>query len=299
MLRYYCLMQKTRFHIDTYLSPQETFHFARKQLARRYPSKAHDHDYFEVFVIESGKAAHWINGVTQTLEAGQLTFVRPGDTHAFCADRRLGCQIINVMFRAETAAHLASRYYDTIGGRFFDASGPLPELHTLGPVRFARAVTVAEQLQTAERSLARIEEFLLTLMNRVAHVSSGVSASTPRWFAEACSAALSPEIFRRGAPGLVEAAGRSHEHVCRTCKTVTGFTPSQYVNRIRIEHAAQMLRSTEVSAEDILEGCGFENVSYFYRLFRRQIGLTPRAYRLVNDRDPFQQAQQTDHSGLS
>ncbi|MEM1400490.1 MAG: helix-turn-helix transcriptional regulator, partial [Pseudomonadota bacterium] len=217
-------------------------------------------------------------------------FMRPSDVHAFCADRKVGCQIINVMFRMETADHLATRYSETIGGRFFDADTALPELHTLGPARFARAVAVAEQLQTAERSLARIEEFLLVLMNRVAHASSGVNASTPQWFAEACSAALSPEIFRRGAPGLVEAAGRSHEHVCRTCKAVTGFTPSEYVNRIRIEHAAQLLRSTEVSVEDIIDGCGFENVSYFYRLFRRQIGVTPRAYRLANDRDPFQPA---------
>ena len=282
-------MQSTRFYIDSYLSPDEAFHFARKQLARRYPDKAHDHDYFEVFLLESGKTAHWINGVTQSLEAGQLIFIRPGDVHAFSADRKIGCQIINVMFRIETAAHLAARYHATIGGRFFDAASPLPELHALGPARFARAVTMAEQLQTADRSLARIEEFLLALMNRVAHVTSGVTATTPRWFTEACSAALSPEVFRRGASGLVDAAGRSQEHVCRTCKAVTGVTPSEYVNRIRIDHAARMLRGTEVTVDEVIAGCGFENVSYFYRLFRKQIGMTPRAYRLANDRNPFQE----------
>lgn len=287
-------MQQTRFLIDRYISGDEAFHFARKELAKRYPEAAHDHDYFEVFLIENGRTAHWINGVTQTLEAGQLMFVRPGDVHAFCADRAEGCQIINVMFRIETAAHLAARYTDTLGGRFFNANGTLPELHTLGPARFARAVTMAEQLQTAARSLARIEEFLLALVNRIAHSSSGVTAATPRWFAKACSAALSPEIFRQGATGLVEAAGRSHEHVCRTCKAVTGFTPSEYVNRIRIEYAAQMLRSTEVPLDYIIDGCGFENVSYFYRLFRKQIGMTPRAYRNINDRNPFQQFEKPE-----
>ncbi|SFS21336.1 helix-turn-helix transcriptional regulator [Yoonia litorea] len=281
-------MQTTRFYIDSYIAPREAFHFARKHLAKRYPERAHDHDYYEVFLIEHGTASHWINGVAQTLEAGQLMFMRPSDSHAFCANRKTGCQIINVMFREDTARHLVTRYGDTIAGRFFDASGPLPELHTLGPSRFARAITIAEQLQTAERSLARIEEFLLALINRVAHLPIGVSASTPRWFAAACSAALSPEIFRLGAPGLVAAAGRSHEHVCRTCKSVTGFTPSEYINRIRIEHAAQLLRSTETPVDEIIEGCGFENVSYFYRLFRKQIGMTPREYRVENDRDPFE-----------
>lgn len=282
-------MRKSTFYIDSYIHEGEAFHFARKELAKRFPEAAHDHDFFEVFLIESGRTTHWINGVSQTLEAGQLAFIRPSDVHAFRADRKLGCQIVNVMFRVETAAHLAGRYADTIAGRFFDHKDPLPDLHTLGPVRFARAVTVAEQLQTADRALARIEEFLLVLINRVAHPSSGSNAATPRWFAEACSAALSPEVFRKGGAGFITAAGRSHEHVCRTCKAITGYTPSEYVNRIRIEHAAQLLRSSETPVEQVIESCGFENVSYFYRLFRRQMGGTPKAYRQSYQRDPFQE----------
>lgn len=281
-------MRKTTFLIDTYIRPDEAFHFARKRLATRYPDRAHDHDYFEVFLIESGRTAHWINGVSQTLEPGQLAFVRPHDVHAFSADRSAGCQIINVMFRVETAAHLSSRYASTIGGRFFDAASDLPDLHTLGPARFARAINVAQQLQTAHRSLARIEEFLLVLTNRVADATSGVGNAAPRWFSEACSAAQSQDVFCRGAAGFIAAAGRSHEHVCRTCKTITGLTPSEYINQIRIEYAAHLLRSDEVSIDEVIESCGFDNNSYFYRLFKRQYGVTPRQYRLRNMRDPFQ-----------
>lgn len=281
-------MRKTTFLIDTYIRSDEAFHFARKRLATRYPERAHDHDYFEVFLIESGRTAHWINGVSQTLEPGQLAFVRPHDVHAFSADRSTGCQIINVMFRVETAAHLSSRYASTIGGRFFDAASDLPDLHTLGPARFSRAINVAQQLRTAHRSLARIEEFLLVLTNRVADATSGVGNTAPRWFSEACSAAQSQDVFCRGAAGFIAAAGRSHEHVCRTCKSVTGLTPSEYVNQIRIEYAAHLLRSDEVSIDEVIASCGFDNNSYFYRLFKRQYGVTPRQYRLRNMRDPFQ-----------
>lgn len=281
-------MQKTTFRIENYIRPDEAFHFARKRLASRFPDRAHDHNFFEVFLIESGKTAHWINGETQMLKPGQLAFVRPNDIHAFRADKSTGCQIINVMFRVETAEHLAKRYSDAIAGRFFDASSRLPDMHSLGPARFARAINVAQQLQTAHRSLARIEEYLLVLTNRVADASSGVSNSVPRWFAEACSAAQSQEVFSKGAAGFIAAAGRSHEHVCRTCKMVTGFTPSEYINQIRIEFAAHMLRSDERSIDDVVEACGFDNNSYFYRLFRRQYGTTPRQYRLRNLRDPFQ-----------
>lgn len=281
-------MDKVTFCIDEYIEPHEAFHFARKDLAKRFPAAAHDHDYFEVFLIESGRTSHWINGKSQILEPGQLMFLRPSDVHAFCADKKLGCRIINVMFRRDTADHLASRYKSSVGGQFFDSSDALPELHMLGQARFARAVNVAQQLQTSGRSLARIEEFLLFLTNRVAHHGIENRSSSPRWFAEACNAAQSPDVFRQGASGFISSAGRSSEHVCRTCKSVTGLTPSEYINRIRIEHAAQLLRSDEASIDDVVRECGFENTSYFYRLFRRQFGTTPKAYRMTNLRDPFQ-----------
>lgn len=275
------------FHIARYIREDEAFHFARKHLAKRFPEKAHSHDFFEVFFIESGRTLHWINGETQTLEPGQMIFVRPDDCHAFKADRSLGCQIVNVMFRIETAEHLLSRYRDTIDERYFASRDRLPEMHNLGPAQFERAVNVAHQLKTAHRTLARIEEFLLTLINRVADISSQVDARAPQWFVRACSAAQSPDVFKRGATAFIEASGRSHEHVCRTTQQCLGLTPTQYVNQIRIQHAAHLLRSDDISIEDLARQCGFENTGYFYRLFRENYGTTPRRYRQLHQRNPF------------
>ncbi len=281
-------MDHKTFRITDYLRANEAFHFARKDLARRFPETEHDHDYFEVALIEDGQTEHRINGITQLLKAGQLIFIRPRDVHAFRADRKRGCRIVNIMFRSETAHHLATRYASSIAGRFFDSQSPLPEEHSLGSVRFDRALSVARHLQTGDRSLARIEEFLLTLTNRVADFTSPTNAAAPRWFTDACTAAQSREVFRRGTEGFVSAAGRSHEHVCRTCKEVLGLTPSAYINRIRLDYAAHLLRSDETSIEGIAAACGYDNTSYFYRLFRDQYGMTPRNYRLRHQRDPFE-----------
>ena len=90
-----------------------------------------------------------------------------------------------------------------------------------------------------------------------------------------------------GVVGFIEACGRSHEHVCRTSHEVLGVTPTAYINQIRIEHAAHLLRSDDIQIERVAETCGFENTSYFYRLFRRQYGATPRAYRLRHQKSPF------------
>ncbi|MEM9349905.1 MAG: AraC family transcriptional regulator [Pseudomonadota bacterium] len=279
-------METETYRLEAYLNAGETFHYARKALSKRFPAKAHDHDFFEVFLITKGRTAHWINGTLQNLEQGQLMFIRPADAHAFRAARS-GCEIVNVMFRQDTAEHLLRRYADVIAGRFFAATSPLPELHTLGPRQFERALGVAAQLQTTDRALARIEEFLLTLVNRVTVPEPHIVTTGPAWFSAACSAAQNIEVFSQGAPGFIAAAGRSHEHVCRTCRDVLGVTPTDYINRIRIDHAARLLRTEDTSIETIASLCGFENTSYFYRLFARSFGETPKRYRAAQKRDPF------------
>ena len=276
------------FKIESYLRPSEAFHVARKELEGRAPKFAHRHDYFEVFLVEHGSARHWINGQIETLKEGAFVFIRPDDAHAFRASRRSGCRIINVMFRPSTADYLISRYRDEFAGRFFWKDGPRPDAYYLQGPRMERAVNTALELQTSRRNLALIEAYLLTIMTRVVDHTVVSSDLMPAWLVAACQAAHHPDIFRKGAAGFVEAAGRGHEHVCRRAKQYLGLTPSAYINRVRMEHAAMVLGSSDKAISEIALECGVENLSHFYRLFREHYGATPKAYRNRHHKDPMQ-----------
>ncbi len=68
--------------------------------------------------------------------------------------------------------------------------------------------------------------------------------------------------------------------VCLRCfRQTLGTTPIQYLRRLRLEQAARLLLTTDKPIHRISLECGFSDVSYFTRLFRRETGLTPRAYR--------------------
>lgn len=280
-------MEIERFSISTYLRDEDACHVARKGLSTRWPDRAHDHDYYEVFLVEKGQADHWINGRQEKLVPGHLVFIRPSDAHAFRADPAKGFQIINVMLRHETVAHLGDRYPQEFAGRFFDIEGAFPDMHLLQGLRMERGLRAAQRIALSRPSLARLEEFLLTLANRIVTSLAPRGQKMPPWLADACEAARDPNVFRLGAPGFIAVAGRSHEHVCRTCKSVLGVTPSAFVNRMRTEHAADCLARTDEPIADIAARCGIENVSHFYRMFRAQYGTTPRAYRLHHQRAPF------------
>ncbi|MEM6408146.1 MAG: AraC family transcriptional regulator [Pseudomonadota bacterium] len=280
-------MEVTRYKISSYLRAEDSFHVARKSLARKWPDHAHDHDFYEVFLVENGEVDHWINQKTTRLSKGHLVFVRPFDVHAFRADAKSGCDIINVMFRVETARHFLLRYSEDYRERFFDSKSRFPETHLLQGARLEGAVNVARDLATAKQSLARLDEFLLTLTNRLLPPKSSFGSGVPQWLAEACEAARHPEIFKLGAPGFIAVAGRSHEHVCRTCRATLGLTPSAYINRVRSEFAAERLARSTDGIPEIASQCGIENLSHFYRVFRNHYGTTPRIYRLRHQRSPF------------
>ena len=80
---------------------------------------------------------------------------------------------------------------------------------------------------------------------------------------------------------LVESSGYSESHFCHRFKEVTGHTPFAYLNRVRVIKAAELLITTGDKITEIAARCGFDNVSYFNRVFRRQMGTSPREYRMA------------------
>ncbi len=104
----------------------------------------------------------------------------------------------------------------------------------------------------------------------------------PDWLARACREIKKSEAFREGLPAFNRLAGRSPEHVSRVLKKCTGKTPTQIVNEARLEEATHQLCMSSKEIIDIAADCGFENLSYFHRLFKQHYTLSPRRYRLAN-----------------
>lgn len=78
---------------------------------------------------------------------------------------------------------------------------------------------------------------------------------------------------------LSKAAGMSSKYFCRFFQEMTHKSPFDYLNHYRIERACYQLLSTEDTITEIAYGCGFNDLSYFIKLFKRYKGTTPAKYR--------------------
>jgi len=68
-------------------------------------------------------------------------------------------------------------------------------------------------------------------------------------------------------------------HLQRVFKRVTGKSPTEYIQDIRLEKAVHMLEAGEQSIADVGASAGFPSTPYFISLFKKKLGTTPAAYR--------------------
>jgi AraC-like DNA-binding protein len=79
---------------------------------------------------------------------------------------------------------------------------------------------------------------------------------------------------------LAAMSGMSKYHFIREFKRITRYTPVMYTNVMRIEMARRLIGSDNLSIGEISEKCGFENVSYFTKTFKKYTGTTPSELKL-------------------
>jgi transcriptional regulator GlxA family with amidase domain len=99
-----------------------------------------------------------------------------------------------------------------------------------------------------------------------------VIAEAQAWLAE--NYGLSNPVTR-----LVERSGLTERTFKRRFKQATGYSPIDYVQTLRTEEAKQLLESSSMTVDEVGAEVGYEDPTFFRRLFKRSTGVTPSRYR--------------------
>ena len=111
------------------------------------------------------------------------------------------------------------------------------------------------------------------------------------WLIDECNSRL-PGKYRRLRPALTELAEGYCENLpvsyysslCdmseggfrRLFHEYTGVSPIEYRNQVRLQNAKNKLQSGEYNVSEVAELCGFSNLSFFIRLYKKKYGYTPK-----------------------
>ena len=124
---------------------------------------------------------------------------------------------------------------------------------------------------------AQIYGLAMTLLDEL--TPEGGTEDLPQWIDRVrnyCRERLgeSPDIGE-----LAGISGLSRYHFTREFSRYLGTSPRRYLEHLRIRTATRLLHDSDLTVKEITARCGFHDVNYFCRVFRRLTGLSPGAYR--------------------
>lgn len=254
----------------------------------------HSHNYVEMMYMCSGKTVHTMNGdpdASITLRAGELLLMNQHASHtiekADVEDIAVNFIILPQFF------HIAFEMIgtDNVLGRFLlgsmQASTPAPSyLHfaTAGVLPVQNLLenmvwTIANKTTGARRiNQYTMGVLFLQLLNYTDHLAAGRNtAHTP------CVVAALREIEENYATASLSQVAALHHvsaaYLSGLVREETGSTFTTLLQQKRLARAAQLLQGSPLSIQSIIEAVGYDNSSYFYRIFRESFGISPKEYR--------------------
>ena len=128
-----------------------------------------------------------------------------------------------------------------------------------------------------EPLLASLEDALITLLCGAMQSDGTRCAEVEELISVINNEYLDPEFTVGDA---AKAVAYSEAHLRKLFRREVGMTMSQYLNKLRLEHAARILKTDTCSISVTAELSGFGDFRYFSRLFKSHYGITPHAWRV-------------------
>lgn len=270
------------FDLKYFLAKDEVFHIARVCINTRNDISYHSHNYAELLWVEKGTGIHYINGDKVKIQTDDMVFIRPEDKHTFSSSSKNGITLVNIAFPESTLELFRDRYFPT-NNIYFWSKKTLPFHITVPDKLIKRFSSRAEETMRFKRSYLQLDSLLLFILrNILALYPEQNYSNAPSWLVTAIKSYNNTDCFRRGTSGFLEFCNRNSDYVNRVIKEVFHQTMTEFVNDIRIKHAADQLILTSTPIKHIAYSCGFESLAHFYKQFHLRYEQTPLDYRKLN-----------------
>lgn len=244
----------------------------------------HSHEFYEIFYIIDGTISYDINGRTIQLSTGDMGFVNLKDIHSFFRGPNNVCKHRDIIIRPDFFEEVC-RF---IGEDFFEAynNGSLSKIITIPFNKIERYEEKISNLMTvfsdfnADFQMSHLKTLLVSLLNCLLeeeHVQD--NKYYPVWFKELLGRFNMNEFLVNGLDAILQPYHFNRAYMCRTFQKYMNCTMTDYLNEIRLQHAAFKLTHTDDAIAGICNSVGFSSVSYFNSLFKKKYGVSPNNFR--------------------
>ncbi|MDT3426302.1 AraC-like DNA-binding protein [Paenibacillus forsythiae] len=239
------------------------------------------HDYYLIHTVLSGEGVFVSAGRSYSCQAGDTFLITPGSLFSYEADRRTPWQYAWAAIQGDAASHLlkeagVSREKPVLKGadplalhsfyhriRHSFKQSPFPELESLEASGWLRLLL--HRLGLASRDLGNTSDRHQEMIDRQVEQAK-------RW--------ISLQYHQQlGISQIASSLGYHRAHFSKAFKERTGLSPKQYLMKIRMDKAKELLESKVLTIDEVSSSVGFNDALYFSKQFRSWCGQSPSEYR--------------------
>lgn len=247
----------------------------------------HSHSGWELSYVVCGAGERTIGDLTDIFSQGEIVLIPPGIPHVWRFSPEVtdsGGNISNLSVFFDSSLIIMMKK------TFPEIAKTLERIESLGHAiayqgerrRAVRSLMESLRGKTPESRLSVMIELLIAISDFSESVCTGNSISLTRSEQRLEKVRVYCACNYAGRITLEEVS----RHVCMNksafctfMRHTAGMTFSEYLNDMRLERAKDKLRHSDYGIAEIADMCGFQNVTYFNRLFRRKFGCSPKELR--------------------
>ncbi len=253
----------------------------------------HWHNYLEIAFVKNGRGIYYVENKTYEMNEGDIVVINNIEPHYMEVLPPVNMVMPVVMFEPHlvwsSESHFDYNYMEPFFERSSNFNNKIDSKSEIGKKIFELLSEIEEEYVNKtlgyklmiKAKLLHIITYLIRHYQDSTKSSESISSKSKKLEKlEKVFSYISNNYSQRIAlHTLAELAYMSPNYFSTFFKQSTGFTPIEYINKIRVSKSIELLRETDFTIARIAEDCGFTNLSNYNKIFRSLTETTPTQVR--------------------
>ncbi len=260
----------------------------------------HKHNYIEIIYMVSGSTTHIINDNSKVvLNQGDMLFLNqnayqeilPAGLEDIAINFIVLTEFFDVAFQMLDGENLLKNFLvdslrqdnKTAGYLYFKVADVLPVQNLIENMIWS---ILNEQVNKRKINQTTMGLLFLQLLNYTDKIEQGEDDPYDNYLTLSVLRHIEENYRDSNLTVLAKDLNQPIYLLSRLVKRSTGYTYKELLQRKRFQKAVELLGNTTLSVNDIISAVGYDNTSYFHKVFREKYNMSPRQYRTMKQQEP-------------
>lgn len=270
-----------------------SFFFISQHIAPALEAKMHRHDAWELYLVTHGYGKRMTGDTLMTFKEGDLVLIPPSMPHYWeysekSANENGEVEYLMTAFSPEFIDRCIATFPE-IRNRLYGQILPTEALkYGFADSSEIRHSLIRMQDMDDMGQLCEMLRLLPMIFTTQDHTFIGKPIKIERnirRMQQVANYVMAHYVHNIALDDIAAYIGMNRSAFCTFFKRNKGMTFSQFVTRYRLETACDLLKNSHKQVSEICFAVGFNDFPHFIRVFKKEIGMSPSAYRKFNSSD--------------